>query len=83
MPAPDPVRPRRAQAGARPGPAVPGVAVTRPLILGVAITRIPADGWRIANIGGIGTQMGMQAPQMGYGGPSYAVALSLWILYRR
>ncbi|MFN8630733.1 MAG: hypothetical protein U0838_10550 [Chloroflexota bacterium] len=46
-------------------------------------SRRAPDGWRIANIGGIGTQMGMQAPQQGYGAPTYAVALSLWILYRR
>jgi len=45
-------------------------------------SRRAAEGWRIANIGGIGTQMGMQAPQA-YGAPAYAVAVSLWILYRR
>jgi hypothetical protein len=47
-----------------------------------AARRAP-EGWRIANIGGVGTPMGMQAPQGGYGAPTYAVSLSLWILYRR
>ena len=46
-----------------------------------AARRAP-DGWRIANIGGVGTQMGMQAAP-GYGGAGYAVAVTLWILYRR
>ncbi len=46
-------------------------------------SRRAADGWRIANIGGIGTQMGVPAPQGAYGTPAFAVAMSLWILYRR
>ncbi len=49
-----------------------------------AARRAP-DGWRIANIGAVGTQMGMPGPQgyMGAPGPGFVTGVSLWILYRR
>jgi len=45
-----------------------------------AARRAP-DGWRIANIGGVGTQVG--APAAPAYGAGYTVAVTLWILYRR
>ncbi len=48
-----------------------------------AARRAP-DGWRIANIGAVATQMGMPGPQGYIGAPGgYAAGVSLWILYRR
>lgn len=48
-----------------------------------AARRAP-DGWRIANIGAVGTQFAGSAPNMGYGaGAPVMTGVALWILYRR
>ena len=46
-----------------------------------AARRAP-DGWRIANIGAVGTQFGAGAPSP-YGAPGALTGVSFWIVYRR
>jgi carboxymethylenebutenolidase len=48
-----------------------------------AARRAP-DGWRIANIGAVGTQFSGAAPNMPYGsGGGFMTGVAMWILYRR
>ncbi len=48
-----------------------------------AARRAP-DGWRIANIGAVGTQFSGTMPSMAYNtGGGYMTGVSMWILYRR
>jgi len=47
-----------------------------------AARRAP-DGWRIANIGAVGTQVGGAPVGMGYGAPAPMTGVAMWILYRR
>jgi hypothetical protein len=42
------------------------------------------EGWRIANIGAVGTQFGAAQAPTGFGpGGGYTTGVAMWILYRK
>jgi len=47
-----------------------------------AARRAP-DGWRIANIGAVATQVAGTPPGMAYGAAAAMTGVAMWILYRR